>query len=281
MVKLPNDIKQTVEMALAEDIGDGDITARLISSTSHSIAQVICRDEATVCGAAWFDEVYRQLDPNITVIWKVKEGDRVGPNQVMCTVSGPSRPLMSGERTALNFLQTLSGTASLASAYAKAVLGTSAKVLDTRKTIPGLRSAQKYAVVCGGCFNHRMGLYDGILIKENHILASDSIKDAVLKAQKINPDGLIEIEVETIQELKEALNAGAKRLLLDNMTIDLIHKAVKINAGRAKLEASGGISLKNIHSIANTDIDYISVGDLTKDVKAVDFSMRLRVENID
>lgn len=276
MLNLPKDIARTVEIALDEDIGAGDVTAQLIASSSQSTAQVICRDDATFCGATWFDEVFRQLDPQITVVWEVKDGDKAAAEQIVCTVSGPSRQLMSGERTALNFIQTLSGTASLASRYAKAVHGTGVKILDTRKTLPGLRNAQKYAVLCGGCFNHRLGLYDGILIKENHIIACGSIRTAMEKAQKLSPNGFIEIEVETLPELEEALDAGAKRLLLDNMNVDSILKAVKLNAGRAKLEASGGISLENIHKIANTGVDYISVGDLTKDVKAVDFSMRLK-----
>lgn len=277
MPNSPKNITRAVEIALDEDIGAGDVTAQLIASTSQSTAQVICREDATFCGAAWFDEVFRQLDPQITVVWEVKDGDKAAAEQIVCTVSGPSRQLMSGERTALNFIQTLSGTASLASRYAKAVHGTGVKILDTRKTLPGLRKAQKYAVLCGGCFNHRLGLYDGILIKENHIIACGSIRAAMEKAQKLSPNGFIEIEVETLPELEEALDAGAKRLLLDNMNVDSILKAVKLNAGRAKLEASGGISLENIHKIANTGVDYISVGDLTKDVKAVDFSMRLNL----
>ncbi|NOZ52772.1 MAG: carboxylating nicotinate-nucleotide diphosphorylase [Gammaproteobacteria bacterium] len=271
-------ITDTVDIALQEDIGDGDITAALIPAGAMSTAQIISREPATLCGKDWCNEVFRQLDGDIQINWQVSDGSQVLKNQVLCELQGSSRHLLTGERTALNFLQTLSGTASLSKRYAQAVQGTGAKVLDTRKTIPGLRIAQKYAVKCGGCYNHRLGLYDGVLIKENHIQATGSIAAAVSaimqKAKSNNNTMLIEMEVESLMQLQQALDAGVKRVLLDNMSITDLKKAVKINQGRAKLEASGGINLDNIHSVALTGIDYISVGLLTKNVHAVDLSMR-------
>lgn len=272
------DISRTVQIALAEDIGSGDITAQLIPSHFRSKARVIIRETAILCGCAWFSEVFRQLDPKTTVIWNVNDGDSVDTGQTVCVIEGRSRPILTGERTALNFLQTLSGTATRAKQYANAVRGMKAKILDTRKTIPGLRHAQKYAVVaCGDCKNHRTGLYDGILIKENHIAAAGSIGAALenAHAMKMNKNILVEVEVESLQQLNEAIDAGAKRLLLDNMSLKMLRKAVKLTAGRALLEASGGVTLHNVRDIAETGVDFISVGDISKAVQAVDFSMRV------
>ncbi|MGD8566633.1 MAG: carboxylating nicotinate-nucleotide diphosphorylase [Gammaproteobacteria bacterium] len=267
-------IAETVRRALDEDIGSGDITARLIDQHKASRARVICRQQAVICGAPWVDEVFRQLDKRVSLNWHVKDGETVAADQLVCELRGPARALLAGERTALNFLQTLSGTATRAQRYARAVEGTGARVLDTRKTIPGLRQAQKYAVRCGGCVNHRMGLYDGILIKENHIEAAGSLEAAIAQAQQSDAGLLIEIEVETLAQLERALEAGASRLLLDNMPVTQLRQAVSINEGRAQLEASGGVTLDNIREIAQTGVDFISVGDLTKDVEAVDLSMR-------
>lgn len=273
-MSLESVIKDTVRLALAEDIGSGDVTAHLIDEQRVSRANIICRQQAVICGAPWVNEVFRQLDERITLNWQVKDGDRVTTDQTVCQLTGPARALLAGERTALNFLQTLSGTATRAQRYARAVAGTGARVLDTRKTIPGLRQAQKYAVRCGGCVNHRMGLYDGILIKENHIEAAGSLENAITRALRADGDLLIEIEVETLAQLEQALNAGAKRLLLDNMSLAQLREAVALNRGRAELEASGGVTLETIRGIAETGVDFISVGDLTKDLEAVDLSMR-------
>ena len=268
-------ISESVRRALQEDIGSGDITAHLIDQRSVSKARIISRQRAVICGVQWAEEVFRQLDERVSLNWNVSDGASVNADQVLCELQGPSRALLAGERTALNFLQTLSGTATRALQYAKAVEGTAAQVLDTRKTIPGLREAQKYAVRCGGCHNHRMGLYDGILIKENHIQAAGSLENAIAKAQQAEAgEILIEVEVETLDQLERALQAGAKRLLLDNMTTEQLKQAVALNQGRAQLEASGGVTLQNIRAIAQTGVDYISVGDLTKDVEAIDLSMR-------
>lgn len=272
------EIAAQVATALAEDVGPGDLTAALIPEDRHSEATVISRDWAIICGTQWFNEVFSQLDQNIHIEWCVADGDRVKPNQLLCTLKGPSRTLLTGERTALNFLQTLSGTATQANTYAETIAGTGATILDTRKTIPGLRRAQKYAVTCGGGQNHRIGLYDGVLIKENHIAASGSIFAAVTKARDTAPDGIaVEVEVENLDEVQEALEAGADILLLDNMSPDLLKQAVEINNGRAKLEASGGITLKNIRNVAETGVNYISVGAITKELHAIDLSMRFTV----
>lgn len=268
-------IANQIQAALDEDLGSGDLTAALIDANACAKVEVICREQAILCGVAWFDEVFRQLDPGMRILWQTKDGDALSSGQMICVLEGNTRALLSGERTALNYLQTLSGTATRARAYAHKVSGTSAKVLDTRKTLPGLRLQQKYAVSCGGCFNHRKGLYDAILIKENHILAAGSISAALGAAQALSPKvDCIEIEVESIAELGEAIEAGAKRILLDNFSLDQLREAVRLNAGIARLEASGGINLDTIRPIAETGVDYISVGDLTKDVKAVDLSMR-------
>lgn len=268
-------IREQVRLALQEDVGNGDLTAALIPASAMTEASVISREKAVICGCDWFEQVFSQLDESIRIDWQVSDGDQVEPDQTLCILNGPARPLLTGERTALNFLQTLSGTATQARRYAEAVAGTGVKVLDTRKTIPGLRLAQKYAVSCGGGSNHRIGLFDGILIKENHIAASGSISEAVAHARDSAPEGVpVEVEVENLQELREALAAGADILLLDNMPPATLSEAVRINAGQAKLEASGGITIENIREIAATGVDYISTGELTKHLHATDLSMR-------
>ena len=268
-------ITQDVRIALAEDVGSGDITARLIPTSTLADARVISREHAVLCGSAWFDEVYRQLDPKVHVVWRCADGDQVVPEQVLCVVQGPARSVLTGERSALNFLQSLSGTATLTRRYVDALAGTQTKILDTRKTIPGLRAAQKYAVRCGGGQNHRMGLYDAVLIKENHIAAAGSITKAVTAIRRLMGTGFkIEIEVENIIQLKDAIYAGVDIVLLDNMDTKQIAEAVAVNAGRVRLEASGGITLENIRDYALTGVDFISIGAITKHLRAVDLSMR-------
>lgn len=290
---LPTDIEPVVRLALQEDIGDGDLTALLLPEDGLASGQVITRDAAIFCGRAWFDEVFRQLSEDIVIEWEVEDGANVQPNQVLCRFRGPARALVTGERTALNFLQTLSGTASNAGRFAKRIAGTRATVRDTRKTLPGLRTAQKYAVACGGAANHRMGLYDAILIKENHIMAAGSITAAVQQAQLVANQRSqetgqpvpIEVEVESIEEMDEAILAGAELVLVDNFSIPLLNKAatlnknhLRYNRSKAKVEASGGITWENARSIADTGVDYIAVGTLTKDLKSVDLSMRFDSE---
>lgn len=271
----PDDITETVRLALAEDVGAGDLTATLVAADTSAEARVVTREDAVLCGAAWFDEVFRQTDDRIRVAWHESDGDAIRASQTLCRVTGPARGLLTGERTALNFLQLLSGTATRARQYADAVRGTRTIVLDTRKTVPGLRRAQKYATVCGGAQNHRMGLYDAILIKENHIAAAGSIAAALVAARHSAPKGVsIEIEVENIEQLREALAAGADRLLLDNFSVVDLKSAVAETRGRATLEASGGIDLSNIRAFAETGVDFISIGDITKNVRALDLSMR-------
>ncbi|MGW8311129.1 MAG: carboxylating nicotinate-nucleotide diphosphorylase [Thiogranum sp.] len=271
---LEGQIEQDVRHALAEDIGNGDITAQLIPEDRTLKASVHVREKAIICGRNWFDAVFQHIDNRAEIRWYVADGAAVAPHQVICTLQGPARCLLSGERTALNFLQTLSATATVSRRYAYAVQGLETRILDTRKTIPGLRLAQKYAVRCGGCHNHRFGLYDAFLIKENHIAAAGSIAQAIVAAQHYRPDMMVEIEVETLAQLAQALDAGADRVLLDNFTPAQISEAVRITQGRAELEASGSITLDNIRQYAQTGIDYISIGALTKDVRAVDLSMR-------
>uniref|UniRef100_A0A451BKD9 Probable nicotinate-nucleotide pyrophosphorylase [carboxylating] n=1 Tax=Candidatus Kentrum sp. SD TaxID=2126332 RepID=A0A451BKD9_9GAMM len=270
----PNDITETVRRALAEDIGDGDITSALLPDGSLASATLISREDAVLCGIPWFDEVFGQLDDRIKTVWEVTDGDGIAPDQVICRITGPARAMLTGERTALNFLQSLSGTATLARKYARETQGTKTRILDTRKTIPGLRAAQKYAVRCGGCYNHRIGLYDGILIKENHILAAGSLPAAVRLARERNQDVPVEVEVESLEECREALDSNAHIILLDNFDLQQIEEAVRINAGRAKLEVSGGVGLTELRRVAETGVDYISIGSLTKHVRAVDFSLR-------
>lgn len=271
---IPDSVTENVQAALGEDVGQGDLTAQLIPGDQSSHAQVICRETAILCGRTWFDEVFRQLDDSVSVEWFINDGGQLNPGDIVCALSGNSRAILTGERTALNFLQTLSATATIARQYADAVAGTRAKILDTRKTLPGLRVAQKYAVTCGGCSNHRFGLFDAILIKENHVAAAGSITAAVQKAISVaTADTMVEIEVETPAQLAEALESGARRVLLDNFSIPDLATAVQMNRRRALLEASGGITLENVKIIAETGVDYISVGELTKNIKAVDFSM--------
>lgn len=267
-------IEESVHTALTEDIGTGDVTAKLIPEDEFSLASVISREPATICGIDWFEEVFSQLDPQIFIEWDVDDGDTVEAGQQLCTLSGSTRALLTGERTALNFLQTLSGTASLAAEYAAAVQETNVKVLDTRKTIPGLRLAQKYAASCGGCYNHRIGLYDAILIKENHILAAGGIEQAVEAARFNSPELMVEVEVENLDEFQQALDAKVERVLLDNFTLELLKQAVSINNKQIELEASGNVTLETIRAIAETGVDFISTGALTKDLKALDLSMR-------
>ena len=269
------EITDSVARALAEDIGSGDITAGLIPEKTTAQAAVISRESAVLCGRPWFDEVFRQLDARVQIVWHAQDGDRIHPDQTLCELRGLARALLTGERTALNFLQTLSGTATQTRAYVDAVRGTRATILDTRKTIPGLRTAQKYAVTCGGGQNHRMGLYDAVLIKENHIAAAGSVPAALAQARAaVASEVLAEIEVETMDQLRAALSAGATRILLDNFDLEQLNHAVREAAGRAKLEASGGITLDNICAIAQTGVDFISVGSLTKHIHAIDLSMR-------
>jgi len=263
-----------VRAALAEDVGEGDRTAGLLPAQQRSLVEVITRQEAVLCGRAWFDEVFRQLDPTVSASWEAGDGDRLAPGATLCRLAGPTRALLTGERTALNYLQTLSGTATRARRYADAVAGLPVRVLDTRKTLPGLRLEQKYAVLCGGCHNHRMGLYDAILIKENHILAAGSIAAALNAARAVAGGVRVEIEVESLGELEQALSAGATNVLLDNFGLHEMREAVALAAGRARLEASGGITLEGMRAVAETGVDEISVGDLTKDLDAVDLSMR-------
>ncbi|UVE18520.1 carboxylating nicotinate-nucleotide diphosphorylase [Pseudomonas sp. LS44] len=275
LADLSAEIEANVRRALAEDIGNGDITAQLIPAERLAHATVITREAAVICGTAWVDAVFRQLDPRVAVHWQVRDGEQVAPNQVLFHLEGPARALLSGERSALNFLQTLSGVATRCRHYADLVADTQVKLLDTRKTLPGLRLAQKYAVTCGGCHNHRIGLYDAFLIKENHIAACGGIAQAIAAAHKIAPGKPVEVEVESLEELKEALEAGADIVMLDELSLDDMRTAVQLTAGRAKLEASGGINESTLRTIAETGVDYISIGALTKDVKAVDLSMRL------
>jgi nicotinate-nucleotide pyrophosphorylase (carboxylating) len=264
----------SVREALSEDIGAGDITAALIPADEQASATVVCREPAVICGMAWFNAVFAELDTDIIVTWAVKDADSIHSGQTLCTLNGPAAPILTGERTALNFLQTLSGTATRARRYADAVKGLPVRILDTRKTIPGLRQAQKYAVRTGGCHNHRMGLYDGILIKENHIASAGSIHAAVESAKQANPDIPVEVEVENEDQVSEALLAGVDILLLDNFSPAALAGVVKTVNRRAKLEASGGITLDNIREFATTGVDFISIGDLTKDLQAIDLSMR-------
>ncbi len=270
----PAFIDSQVKLALLEDVGQQDLTANLIPADAEAEAQLITRQDAVLCGRDWFETVFNQLDNNIQIDWLATDGDALAADEVICRINGPARAILTGERTAMNFLQTLSATATLAKRYADAVAGLPVKVLDTRKTLPGWRVAQKYAVRCGGCFNHRFGLYDGILIKENHINAAGSIAAAVSQAQSLNADVPIEVEVENLDELHQALQAGADIVLLDNFELETLKQAVAINDKKALLEASGGISLNNIREIAETGVDRISVGALTKDIQAVDLSLR-------
>jgi nicotinate-nucleotide pyrophosphorylase (carboxylating) len=261
---------------LAEDIGSGDITASIIPASTQASAEVVTREAMVLCGKAWFEAVFKQLDQTISMQWHFKEGESIAANSLLCQLNGPARALLTGERTALNLLQTLSATATCARRYADAVAGTGCQVLDTRKTLPGLRMAQKYAVKCGGCTNHRIGLFDAVLIKENHILASGSISAAVSKA-RLTGSNMVEVEVESLSELEEALAAKPDRIMLDNFSMPDLRLAVQRNQGQVELEASGNINLDNIRSIAETGVDFISIGALTKNLNAIDLSMRIQM----
>lgn len=278
-IPLPDDIGAIVAQALAEDIGSGDLTAQLIPAARPARAEVTLKEPAVLCGTAWFDEVFRQLDPDVQIDWQAEDGAAIAADTVVCTLAGAARSLLTGERTALNLLQTLSGTATVARNFARAIEHTSARILDTRKTLPGLRHAQKYAVRCGGAYNHRMGLFDAVLIKENHIAAVGSIAEAVRIARTNTPHILIEVEVESLTELRAALATDADRIMLDEFSADAMREAVALRDAqtgkRKELEASGSIDLDVLHSVAATGIDWISIGALTKHVTAVDFSMRI------
>ena len=268
-------IDATVRAAIEEDVGSGDLTALLSPAGESARATVVAREAAVVCGQPWFEACYRQIDAAAKVAWQVAEGSEIALGATVCTITGAARSLLTAERTALNFLQTLSAVATVTRRYVKAVSGTQASIVDTRKTLPGLRLAQKYAVRIGGGVNHRLGLYDGILIKENHIAAAGGVGVALRAAKEVAPPGVwIQVEVETLEQLREALANDAKMILLDNMSPETMREAVAITAGRAQLEASGGISLENVRAIAETGVDRISIGALTKDIKAIDFSMR-------
>ncbi|MEN8213868.1 MAG: carboxylating nicotinate-nucleotide diphosphorylase [Pseudomonadota bacterium] len=267
------EIRRQVATAIAEDVGNGDLTAALLPGELLAEAQVIAREAGVICGISWVDEVFRQIDADVSIRWHVADGDSVDEDQQLCHLSGRARSLLTAERAALNFLQSLSGTATAASTYVQAVAGTGVRILDTRKTIPGLRLAQKYAVRCGGGHNHRSGLYDAILIKENHISAAGSIAAVLQQAQRSFPDVETEIEVESLQEFQQALDAGAIRVLLDNFSLAELQQAVAINNGRARLEVSGGVTIEGVKALAETGVDDISVGALTKHLQAFDLSM--------
>ncbi|HAB91822.1 MAG TPA: carboxylating nicotinate-nucleotide diphosphorylase [Pseudomonas sp.] len=273
--QLRAEIEANVRTALVEDVGSGDITAQLIPADQAASARVITREAAVISGVAWVNEVFRQVDSSVQVRWLVADGERVAANAVLFELEGKARSLLTGERAALNFLQTLSAVATRCQYFADKVSDTAVKLLDTRKTLPGLRLAQKYAVTCGGCHNHRLGLYDAFLIKENHITACGGVAATVQAAHRIAPGKPVEVEVESLDELRQALAAGADIIMLDELSLDDMRTAVKINAGQAKLEASGGVNEQTIRGIAETGVDYISLGTLTKDVRAVDLSMRL------
>ncbi len=267
-------IQTNVEQALAEDIGPGDLTAQLVDAHQPAQATIIVREAAVLAGTAWFNEVFRQLDPLTVIQWQVHDGDAIEANQTLVRLEGKARTLLTGERCALNFLQTLSGTATLSRYYARKVAHLPVKILDTRKTLPGLRLAQKYAVQCGGCTNHRIGLYDAFLIKENHIAACGSVHEAVKRARKIEPHKQVEVEVENLVQLQEAIDAKAEIIMLDNFDLALLRQAVAINRGQSKLEVSGNVDENNLLAIAETGVDFISLGALTKHVHAIDLSMR-------
>ena len=278
----PPDLVEQVARALAEDVGGGDLTAALVPAERGGRATVITREAAVLCGGPWFDEVFRQVDPAVRVRWEAAEGDDLAPGQRLCRLEGRARSLLTGERTALNFLQTLSGTATATRRYVQLVAGLPARILDTRKTLPGLRLAQKYAVRCGGGSNHRLGLYDGILVKENHIMAAGSIAAAVDAARAAGASVPVEVEVETLDELRQALDAGADMALLDEFSLDDLRAAVAMNRAHArgpmKLEASGGVTDETLRAIAATGVDFVSIGSLTKHVRAVDLSMRFEFD---
>ncbi len=275
---LPADLPEQVSRALREDVGSGDVTAQLIAADATARARLLCREAAVICGTAWFEETFRQLETRVQVRWQVAEGAAVAADTVLCELDGPARAILTGERTALNFLQLLSATATVTARYARVIAGTGCQILDTRKTIPGLRSAQKYAVRCGGGQNHRLGLYDRVLIKENHIAAAGSIGAAVAKARALSPGLTVEVETENLDEVASALAAQCDLILLDEFSLEDMRRAVALNRASprpAKIEASGGVSLDRLAAIAATGVDFISVGGLTKHVQAIDMSLRL------
>ncbi|USD64852.1 carboxylating nicotinate-nucleotide diphosphorylase [Vibrio sp. SCSIO 43136] len=279
--QLPHEITRAVADTLREDLGgtldaNDDITAQLIAADTQGVATIITREHGIFCGQAWADEVFKQLGGEASIEWHVQDGDAVEPNQTLCTLTGPARILLTGERNAMNFIQTLSGVATITSHYAKELEGTECRLLDTRKTIPGLRSALKYAVACGGGYNHRIGVFDAYLIKENHIIACGGITKAIETAKALNPGKPVEVETESLEELQQAIDAGADIIMLDNFTTDMMREAVEINQGRAALENSGNVTLDTIREYAMTGVDYISVGALTKHLKALDLSMRFK-----
>jgi len=275
---LPPDIPTVVSRALAEDLGAADLTAELIGAGTRGRARVIAREAATLCGRAWFDETFRQLDVRVKILWHAADAALIEAGQVVCELEGPARSLVTGERTALNFLQTLSGTATAARAFVEIVAGTGARILDTRKTVPGLRLAQKYAVRCGGGENHRIGLFDAVLIKENHIAAVGSVTEAVRTARRQSPQVMIEVEVESLAQFREALGTDADRIMLDDFSLDDMRSAVRLrdahDGKRQELEASGSVNATTLRAVAATGVDFISMGALTKHVRAIDFSMR-------
>ena len=268
-------IAKLVAQALSEDVANGDITAELIGADVQASGRIVTREDGILCGTTFALEAFQQIDPSCHVEWAAQDGDSIAADSLVCTLSGPARALLTGERTALNFLQLLSGTATTAGQYAARVAHTKVKLLDTRKTVPGLRRAQKYAVTCGGCYNHRIGLFDAFLIKENHISAAGGIAEAVAAARNVAPDKPVEIEVENEAELEQALTAGADRIMLDNFTLAALRDAVSLTAGRAELEASGNVTDETLVAIAETGVDFISIGALTKHVRALDLSMRI------
>ncbi len=276
--QLPAGISEAIKIALTEDIGSGDVTASLIAPDTQASARLITREFCVLCGTAWVDEVFAQLDADIVIDWQHQDGDQCDPDSLLCTITGNARSILSGERVALNFLQTLSATATTTMAYAEELTGFDTQILDTRKTIPGMRLAQKYAVRCGGGKNHRVGLYDQVLIKENHIVACGSIKNAVKKARELHPDLKVEVETENLDEFKQGLAAGADILMLDNYSIDDMHAAVKLCAGKAKIEVSGNVTINSLQQIASTGVDYISSGALTKNIYSIDLSMRFDLD---
>ena len=285
--RLPDDLDAVVARALAEDVGAGDVTARLVEENAEAVAHVIAREPAVLCGQPWFDRVYRQIDPAVRVVWDVEEGASVRADQRVAVVSGPARPVLTGERTALNFLQLLSGTATATRRFVERVRGTPVKIVDTRKTVPGLRTAQKYAVVCGGGENHRFGLYDAILIKENHIAAAGGIREAIERARALKAGVPLMLEAENLSEVQAGLDANVDLLLLDDFATHLLSKAVamareyrRYNRAKTTLEASGGVNLNNVRAIADTGVDRISIGSMTKHVQAIDLSMRMLGEHV-
>jgi nicotinate-nucleotide pyrophosphorylase (carboxylating) len=274
-LQLAAEVQRNVLAALAEDIGSGDLTALLSPADKRSLGTVVSREDAVLAGTAWFDSCFRRLDPLTEIRWNMRDGDTISTGEVICEIEANTRALLTAERAALNFLQLLSATATVTRLHVDAIAGTRARIVDTRKTLPGLRLAQKYAVTCGGGSNHRLGLYDGILIKENHIVAAGGVTAALEQARAIGrKDVFIQIEVETLEQLAEALDSGARMILLDNMDLQQMHQAVGLTAGRAELEASGGVSLETVRAIAETGVDRISIGGLTKNVRAIDLSLR-------